>query len=162
VRPLAFCLTLLVLTSACETSTDNLIGIGGGGSSITQADVAGNWSFSVTKTTTLACTGGALADGQVVTTAVALATNGTVDASTSIWQNQSSGLLGPLAGAVRFSDGFADFTLSLSSGSTKAMELRGTMTTNGNFSGTITDPAPGFSPVFGTSGCEYVATGTKV
>jgi hypothetical protein len=41
------------------------------------------------------------------------------------------------------------------------MELRGTMTSVGTFTGTLTDPAPGFSPMFSVGGCEYTASGTK-
>jgi hypothetical protein len=41
------------------------------------------------------------------------------------------------------------------------MELRGTMTATSTFTGTLTDPAPGFSPMFSVGGCEYSTSGTK-
>jgi hypothetical protein len=41
------------------------------------------------------------------------------------------------------------------------MELQGTMSAAGSFTGTLTDPAAGFSQVFGTGGCEYTASGIK-
>ncbi|HST08648.1 MAG TPA: hypothetical protein VLJ83_10780, partial [Gemmatimonadaceae bacterium] len=65
-KPMSFGLILLILTSACETSTDSIFGVGGGGGTVTQAQVAGDWSFTLTKTATLPCTGGALVDGQVI------------------------------------------------------------------------------------------------
>ena len=161
-RPLSFCLILLVLTSACETSTDSIFGIGGnGGGAVTQAQVAGNWSFTLTKTATLPCTGGSLADGQVITAHIDLGSDGTLNATTSSWENPPSTLVRPLSGAVRFTDGFTDLTFSSSSGSASAMELRGTASSNATFSGTLTDPAPGFSPIFSVGGCEYTATGAK-
>lgn len=160
-KPMAFCLIMLILTSACETSTDSIFGIGGGGGTVTQAQVAGDWSFTLTKTATLPCTGGALVDGQVITTHVDIGTDGTLNATTSSWENPPSTLVRPLSGAVRLTDGFSDLILSSSSGSGSAMELRGTIGSSGTFSGTMTDPAAGFTPVFGSGGCEYAASGTK-
>jgi hypothetical protein len=154
-------MSLLILTSACETSTDTLFGTGGGGGSVTQAEVAGNWSFTLTKTTTLACTGGALSNGQVITTQMDVGSDGTLNTATSVWEDPPDNLAHPLSGAIRFTDGVADLILPVSPGSGSAMELRGTFSANSSFSGTLTDPAAGFTPVFGTSGCEYTASGTK-
>lgn len=159
-RRIVLCLILLVFSSACENTTDNIFGVGGGGNAVTQALASGNWSLTLQRTTTLACTG-ALANGQILTVHLDVAADGTMTASTSTWQNPPTTLLRPVTGSVRFSDGFTDLFLSSSGGSSAAMELRGTMTSNASFSGTLTDPAPGFSPVFGTSGCEYTASGTK-
>jgi hypothetical protein len=161
VRPLALCLILLAFTSACETTTDSIFGIGGGGGAVTQAQVAGNWTFTLTRTTTLACTGGALTDGQVITAHIDVGSDGTLNSTTSSWENPPSTFVRPLSGAVRFTDGVTDLVLTSSAGSNSAMELRGTVSSNTTFSGTLTDPAAGFSPMFGTSGCEYTATGTK-
>lgn len=159
---IATCLTLLVIATACETSTDNLIGIGGGGGgAVTQAQVAGDWSFTVRKTTTLPCTGGSLADGQILTSHLDAGSDGTINAGTSNWQNPPTTLIRPLSGAVRLTDGFTDLILSASAGSASAMELRGTLASSGTFTGTVTDPGPGFTPMFGSSGCEYTAAGTK-
>ena len=161
-RSLAICLTLLFLSAGCENSTDPIIGIGGnGGGTITQAQAAGSWSFTVRKTATLPCSGGSLPDNQIITAQLNVLADGTVSASTSSWQNPPTGIVRPLSGVVRFSDGFADLLLSASSGSASAMELRGTITATSTFTGTITDPAPGSSPVFSSGGCEYTATGTK-
>ena len=161
-RSIAICLGLLLLSAACENSTDSLIGIGGpGGGTITQAQAAGSWSFSVRKTATLPCTGGSLPDNQIITAQLSVLADGTVSPTTSTWQNPPTGVVRPLSGVVRFSDGFADLILSASSGSTSAMELRGTITATSTFTGTLTDPAPGSSPVFSVGGCEYTATGTK-
>lgn len=161
-RSIVLCLAVLVSTAACETSTDNLIGIGGnGGGAVTQAQAAGDWSFTVTKTTTLACSGGSLADGQVLTAHLDVLTDGTLNATTSSWQNPPTTLIRPLTGTVRFADGFSDLFFSSSSGSASAMELRGTVSSSGTFTGTLTDPAPGFSPMFSVSGCEYSTSGSK-
>lgn len=160
-RAITFCLTLAVLITACETSGDPLIGIGGnGGGAITQAQAIGDWSFSVRKTSTLPCTGGSLADGQVLTAHLDVLSDGTVNGSTSSWQNPP-GTVHPLSGLVRFTDGSVDFTFGASSGSGSAMELIGTISATNTFTGTLTDPAPGFSPVYSAGGCEYTTTGTK-
>ncbi len=162
VRPMALCLIVLGLTAACETTTDPIFGDpGGGGAAITQAQAAGDWSFTVRPNTTLPCTGGSLADGTVLLAHFDVLGDGTLNAATSIWQNPPTAVVRPLSGSVRLTDGFADAFFSSSSGSTSAMELRGTITTTATFSGTLTDPAPGFSPIFSVSGCQYNATGTK-
>jgi hypothetical protein len=157
VRSTVLCLTLVVSLTACETSTDDLIGIGGGGG-ITAGQAAGNWSFTVHPTSTLSCTSGSLADGQVLTASLDVLSDGTLSA-TSFWQNPPTTVVRPLTGAVNLSSGFADLFMVASSGSTASMELRGTMTAAGSFSGTLTDPAPGSFAVFGA--CSYSTTGTK-
>lgn len=153
-------MSLLILASACETSTDTLFGLGGGGGAVTQAEVAGNWTFTLTRTTTLACTG-ALSSGKTITTQMDVGSDGTLNTATSVWENPPDNLAHPISGAVRFTDGVADLILSASPGSAAAMELQGTFSANSSFSGTLTDPAAGSSPVFGTSGCQYTASGTK-
>jgi hypothetical protein len=161
-RTIGFCLAVLVSTGACENSAGTLIGIGGqGGGAITQTQAAGDWSFTVRKTTTLACSGGSLADGQVLTVHMDVLSDGSLNATTSSWQNPPTTVIRPLSGSVRFTDGFADLFLSSATGSASGMELRGTIGSNGTFSGTLTDPAPGFSPMFSAGGCEYSTNGTK-
>jgi hypothetical protein len=161
-RSIVFSFAVLVSTAACETSADSLIGItGNGGGAITQTQAAGDWSFTVRKTTTLSCSGGSLADGQVLTAHMDVLSDGSLNGPTSSWQNPPTTIVRPLTGSVRLTDGFTDLFLSSSSGSGSAMELRGTLTSNGTFSGTLTDPAPGFSPMFSVGGCEYTTAGTK-
>ena len=144
-RPIALALTLLVLTAACETSTDPLLfGIGGtGGGAVTQTQATGDWSFTVRKTSTLACTGGLLADGSLLTAHFDVLADGTINTSTSSWQNPPTAVVFPLSGAVALSDGSADLIFSAGSGSGSGMELRGTITPTGTFTGTLTDPAAG-------------------
>jgi hypothetical protein len=160
VRRIVFCLSLLVLASACETTTDSIFGVPGGSGAVSQSQAAGNWVFTLQRTSTLACNGG-LANGQLVTAHLDVGADGTVNTGTSTWQNPPTTLVRPISGTIRFTDGFTDLFLSSSSGSASAMELRGTMSSSATFSGTLTDPAPGSSPIFGTSGCEYTASGTK-
>lgn len=162
-RPIALALTLLVLTAACETSTDPLLfGIGGtGGGAVTQTQATGDWSFTVRKTSTLACTGGLLADGSLLTAHFDVLADGTINTSTSSWQNPPTAVVFPLSGAVALSDGSADLIFSAGSGSGSGMELRGTITPTGTFTGTLTDPAAGLSPMFSAAGCEYTTSGTK-
>jgi len=157
VRPTLFCLALLA-TAACENSTSTLIGLGGsGGGAVTQTEAAGNWSFTVRKTTTLPCTGGSLADGQVLAAHLNVLADGTLSAST--WQIPPSASANSVTGTVRLTDGFTD--LILSGSTTTGMELRGTMSATSTFTGTLTDPAPGLSPMFSVGGCEYSTSGTK-
>jgi len=162
VRSIVACLTLLTVAAACETSTDPFIGLtGGGGGAVTQAQASGDWSFTVRKTTTLPCTGGSLPDGQLLTAHLDVLTDGTLNGTTSSWQNPPTSVVRPISGTVRLSDGFTDLFMSSSIGSGAGMELRGTMTSTGTFTGTLTDPAPGFSPMFSAGGCEYSASATK-
>ena len=159
IRLVASCLLVIAVSTACENSTDPLLGFpGGGGGAVTRADASGRWSLSLTKTTTLACSGAVLADGSLIVLNLTVQSDGTA-ATTSTWRNPSSGSLLPLTGTVSFADGTTD--LVLSGGGSTAMEVRGTISSAGTFNGTITDPAPGFTPVYGTSGCQYNAPGSK-
>jgi hypothetical protein len=157
VRSTIVCLTLLVSLAGCETSTDPFIGFGGDGA-ITATQAAGNWSFTVQRTTT-PCASGSLVNGQLLTAQLDVLADGTIATATSAWQNPPSNLVRPVSGAVTLSTGFVSLIMAATTGSSSAMELRGTMTSAGAFSGTLTDPAPGFFPVFG--GCSYTASGTK-
>jgi len=158
VRRIVLLLTLLVSVAACETSTDPFIGFGGT-PGITQSQADGNWSFTVQQTSTLGCTSGSLANGQVLTATLDVLADGTLAASTSNWQNPPTTVVRPISGAINLTTGLADFFMAAASGSSAAMELRGTMTSVGSFSGTLTDPAPGSFSVFGA--CSYTATGSK-
>lgn len=161
-RRIILALALLGPTAACENSTDTLIGVGGGGGgAITPTQAAGDWSFTVRKTTTLSCSGGAMADGQVLTAHLDILTDGSVNGSTSSWQNPPTTVVRPLAGSVRLTDGFSTLILSSGAGSPAGMELRGTISTSGTFTGTLTDPGPGLSPMFSAGGCEYSTSGAK-
>lgn len=156
-RPTLFCLTLLLSVAACESSTDPFIGLGGA-PGITQAQATGNWSFTVQQTSTLGCTSGSLASGQVLTASLNVSADGTL-AATSSWQNPPTTVVRPLSGVISLGTGITDLFMAASSGSSGVMELRGTMTSNGSFTGTLTDPAPGSFQVFGA--CSYTATGSK-
>jgi hypothetical protein len=161
-RPIAFVFAVLVSTAACETSTDPIIGITGNpGGAVTQAEASGSWSFTLRKTTTLPCTGGSLADGQVILATLDVQTDGTVSA-TSRWGTSPSTSTGPVTGTVTLSTGHAVLTLAAGVGNTSAMDLVGDMGPSGSFSGTVTDPRAGFTPMFSSGGCEYTANGTKV
>ena len=151
------CLTLLVSLAACETSVDGLIGIPGGGG-LTAAQASGNWSFTVQRTSALACTSGSLANGQVLTARLDVLSDGTL-ATTSFWQNPPTTLVRPLTGSVALGSGLIDVFMFASTGSTGAMELQGTLTAGGSFSGTLSDPAAGSFQVFGA--CSYTVAGTK-
>ena len=157
VRPAILCLTLLVSLSACETSTEPFPGFGDDGS-ITATQAAGNWSFTVQRTSTLGCTSGSLANGQTLTAQLTVLSDGTVTTG-STWQNPPSTQPRPVSGSVTLSSGFADLFLAASPGSSAAMEMRGTINSAGGFVGTLTDPAPGSFQVFGA--CSYTASGSK-
>lgn len=156
-RSTLFCLTLVVSLAACETSIDSLIGTPGGGD-LTAAQATGNWSFTVQRTSALACTSGSLANGQVLTARLDVLSDGTL-ATTSFWQNPPTTLVRPLTGSVALASGLIDLFMSASAGSSAAMELQGTMTAAGSFSGTLSDPAAGSFQVFGA--CSYTVAGTK-
>jgi len=157
VRQILLCLSLLFFVSACETTTDPFFGFGGT-PGLTQAQASGNWSFTLQRTSTLGCTGGSLANGQVLTAILNVQTDGTL-ASTSSWQNPPTTVVRPLSGAINLGTGSTDLFMTAASGSSGAMELQGTMTSGGSFTGSLTDPAPGSFQVFGA--CAYTASGTK-
>ena len=154
-RSIAIALSLIVLTAGCEQSKDPfLFGIGGSGG-LTQTQAAGNWSFVVTQSA-LACASGSLATGQAVTTHLDVLADGTLSTA-SFWQNPLSSSSLSISGSITLGTGITDLFLASSAGA--EMELRGTMTSTGTFTGTLTDPAAGFLPVF--SACGYTTTGTK-
>ena len=154
-RSIAIVLSLVFLTAACEQSKDPfLFGIGGSGG-LTQAQAAGNWSFVVTQSS-LACASGSLANGQAITTNLDVLADGTLSTS-SFWQSPLSTASLSLTGSVTLGTGITDLFLTSTAGA--EMELRGTVTSTGTFTGTLTDPAAGFLPVF--SACAYTVTGTK-
>jgi hypothetical protein len=159
VRSIVFCLALLVSSAGCENSPNPFIGTDGGGGLLTSTQAYGNWSITVQRTTNLPCTGG-LTNGQVIIAHLDVLTDGTL-ATTSSWQNPVSGAVLSLSGTVSLTNGAIDLTFGATVGS--AMELfPGTMTAGGAITGaTLTDPAAGFSQVFGTDGCQYTATATK-
>jgi hypothetical protein len=155
VRSIAIVLSLVVLTAACEQSKDPfLFGIGGSGG-LTQAQAGGNWSFVVTQSS-LACASGSLATGQAIATNLDVLADGTLSTS-SFWQSPLSTASLSLSGTVTLGTGITDLFLTSTAGA--EMELRGTVTSTGTFTGTLTDPAAGFLPVF--SACAYTVTGTK-
>lgn len=157
-RRLLLCLTLVAVT-ACEGTTDPFGGIiTGGGGAITPAQASGNWSFALQRTATFPCTS-ALANGQVIVAHVDVLSDGSLN-TTSTWLNPISSAVEPLDGAVTLTNGVVGFTFSISTST--AMELTGTMSSAGTFTGgTLRDPAPGFFQVFGTDGCQYSVTGVK-
>jgi hypothetical protein len=158
-RPLMFSFAILIATTGCETSTDPIIGTDGGGGALTVAQVTGNWSITLQRTSALPCTG-ALASGSVIPTHIEVLSDGSIT-TPSNWQNPVSGAFQTLSGSVNMTTGAVD--LIFGAGVSTAMELfPGTMTTNGTITGgTITDPAAGFSQAFGSGGCQYTATGSK-
>ena len=156
-RPAIFCLTILVSLSACENSTDPFIGFDGGGA-ITAAQATGNWSFTVQRTDPVTCAGASLANGSVLLARLDVLSDGTLGA-TSNWRESPTGLVRPLSGAVTLSSGTTTLIMSGSGGSSSAMDLVGTMTAAGTFTGTLRDPRAGSFPVFGD--CGYTATGGK-
>lgn len=158
-RRIFLCLTLAGV-AACESTTDPFGGIiSGGGGAVTSAQASGNWSFTVQRTTTFPCTS-ALASGQVITTSVDVLTDGSLN-TTSSWLNPvSAGVVETLNGAVTLTNGLVDFVFSVNSST--AMELTGTMSASGAFTGgTLRDPAPGSFQVFGSDGCQYTVAGVK-
>lgn len=158
-RRLVLCLTTMVLLSACENSADTLGGIINSGGALTAAQATGNWSFTLSRTSTLACSPPALASGVVISSHLDVLSDGTV-ATTSSWQNPISGVVEPLSGSVDLTNGATLLTFAISANA--AMELvPGTMTSSGTVGGTLTDPAAGLSPVFASDGCQYSVSGVK-
>lgn len=160
-RRLVLCLTTIVLFGACETSTDPFGGFINGGGAITQAQATGNWSFAVQRTTTFPACTNPLADGSAIAAHMNVGTDGVL-AGTSSWVNPISGAVQALSGSVDLTNGASILHFAAPAvRSTAQMEITGTMTASGTFTGTLRDPEPGFSQVFGTGGCEYSVGGIK-
>ena len=158
-KRLVLCLTTMVLFAACENSTDPLGGFLGGGGALTQAQATGNWSLTVQQTTTFPACANPLANGSVITAHLDVGSDGVL-AGTSSWLNPISTVVLPLTGSVNLTNGATD--LHFAGGVAGAqMELLGTMTASGTLTGTLRDPEPGFTQVFGTGGCEYTVSGIR-
>lgn len=165
-KRIVYVVALAALATGCDATTDPIGGIGGpggGGGAITQLQATGDWSITLRRTTTLSCTGGSLPDNQILLLHLDVVSNGTLTTATSTWRASPSATVRALAGTVTFSNGLTNLTLYASATNTSSgMELRGTLTAAGNFTGgTVTDPDPGLTPVFSGNGCEYSATGVK-
>lgn len=160
-KRLVLCLTMTVLLAACENSTDPLGGFLGGGGALTQAQANGNWLFAVQRTNTFPACTNPLADGTQITANLVVLSSGTLD-PTSSWLNPFSTAVQPLSGSVDLTNGASllHFAAPAVSG-TAQMEITGTMTASGRLTGTLRDPEPGFSQVFGTGGCEYSVSGIR-
>jgi len=156
-----FMAALAAIVAGCEGTTDPIGGIGGGGGggSITQAQATGDWTFTLDRTSA-SCATGSLPDNQVIFAHLDVFNNGTLTVATSNWQASPSTTFRGLDGTMRFTDGFGNLILRGSTTNT-GMELRGTFTSGGAFSGTVSDPAAGLFPVFGSGACEYTATGVR-
>jgi hypothetical protein len=159
VRRLVLCLTAIVLFGACENSTNLLEGILGGGGTLTQAQATGNWSLTVQRTTTFPACTNPLANGSVITTRLDVGTDGVL-AGTSSWVDPLSATVLLLTGSVNLTNGATDLHFAGGTGSAQ-MELLGTMTASGTISGTLRDPEPGFTQVYGTGGCEYTVSAVR-
>jgi len=151
---------------ACETSTEASFGTGGGtlppALGLTAAQASGAWSFTLRRTSNgFDCPNGGLLEGQVLTTQMVVGSDGVLSVN-SLWQNPPSTLVRPLSGQVRLPDGLTDILFRAGgTNASAAMRLQGAMASTGTFTGTMTDPAPGFNPVFSISGCFYNVTGTR-
>jgi hypothetical protein len=152
----------VMVLAGCETTTDPLFGeLGGGAGAITPTQASGNWTFTLQQTTTLPACSAPLANSQIIISRLDVSATGTLN-TTSSWANPISGAVDPLSGTVVLTSGITDlFFTAPEVRSDAQMELRGTMTASGGFNGTLTDPEPGFSQVFGTGGCEYTVSGIK-
>jgi hypothetical protein len=105
VRRVVLCLTTIGLFGACETSTDPFGGfINGGGGALTQAQVTGNWSFAVQRTTTFPACTNPLADGTPIAARVDVATDGVL-VGTSSWLDPIIGGSHALSGSVNLTNG---------------------------------------------------------
>jgi hypothetical protein len=159
VKRLVLFLTAIVVFGACETSANPLEAILGGGGALTQAQATGNWSLTLTTTTTFPACTNPLANSSLISTHLDVGTDGVLTASSS-WLDPIASVVRILSGSVNLTNGATDLHFAGSSTSAQ-MELVGTMTASGTLSGTLRDPEPGFTQVFGTGGCEYTVSGIR-
>ena len=165
-RRILYAMAMTALLGGCEASTDPLDGVGGGppgSGAITQAQATGDWTFTLDRTSA-SCSAGSLPDNQVLVAHLDVISNGgntgSLLGTTSGWSAFPSTTVRGLDGTLRFNDGFGNLILRGTANGT-GMELRGTFTSTGSFSGTVSDPAAGLLPVFGSGACSYNAAGVK-
>lgn len=93
------------------------------------------------------------------------AANGALTSGTNAWtNNESFGFFRPLGGTVDLTTGDAEFHMWADGSHDAAMIFSGTLDADGSLQGTVTDPMPGFSPIFHFSGdpiCTGQATGQR-
>ncbi len=120
--------------------------------------MSGEWTFVLDRTTAT-CPSGSLPDNQVLLAHLDVLSNGSLTTVTSNWQ-APPGVIRGLDGGVSFTTGFATLILRGSASNT-AMELAGTFTSDGDFTGGLSDPRAGSFPVFSSGSCAYTVTGVR-
>lgn len=149
-----------VAVIGCGFSSD-LAGLGQTGQklAITPAQAGGTWNFTLIRDVT-ACSGGGAPNGSVVVARFEFAQDGTIVEGGSFWRVAASTAMRPITGSVRLSDATLDLRL-IGDVAEAGSRLTGLMDKAGTFTGRIADPAPGLTPVFGATPCDYTVTGTK-
>lgn len=141
-----FPLVGVALLLACGSNT--------GPSGLTAATVTGTWDLNVT-----GCLTGDLP------VRLSAASDGALTSAVNAWTNDESlGFFRPLDGTVTLSSGAAEFHMWSDAQHTDALLFTGTLTSAGALSGTVTDPMPGYGPIFHFSGgaiCTAAATGHR-
>jgi hypothetical protein len=124
-------------------------------SDLTAADVAGIWDFTAN-----ACFSGSLP------VRLNPASDGSLAGFQNNWTTSEAtiGFILPLDGSVDFSSAGIQMNLWADNDHTQGMVITGTMTSDGLFAGSVTDPNPGFAPLFHPTGsppCLGTVNGTK-
>jgi hypothetical protein len=126
---------LLALTLGCGGSDDN----GTGPNGLSPALVSGTWDISVT---------GCLSDNLPVR--LSADDDGSLTSAENVWTYPGAQFEfdRPLDGRVDLETGAAEFHLWSSDLLTAALLFVGTLSADGSLTGDITDPLPGYIPVF--------------
>ena len=142
-----FALSLLIAVGCSESS---------GPDALAPEDIRGLWAIPLTKTANCSTNG----SPNTVTVYLQMDVETDGDAAGSRFGfSEATAASRLVTGTVDLRSGELDFILRHISGNA-ASHLYGTLTKEGEFSGTFVDPALGFQPQITLVGCEYSAVGT--
>lgn len=147
-RPALTPLLAIALISACGSDEH--------GSAVDVSVVSGVWTVTVADRSS-ACDGVDTGGTYYFEVPKSLPQTGSTAYVNGTWGSDTAGQVDSLTGNVDLSTGTVFFRLwktTLVSGA----QLDGTLTHTGEFTGTLTDPAPGYQPIFVTTTCVFPAT----
>ncbi len=137
----------LVLLLACGGDST-------GSSELAASDVSGTWDLNAT-----GCLNGDLP------VKLSASSSGALTSAVNTWTNDESfGFFRPLEGTVDLSSGAAEFHMWADGSHNAAVLFVGTLHSDGSLTGTVSDPMPGYGPIFHLSGgpaCTSDVTGHR-
>lgn len=148
-RPPRTPLLALLLLAACGADEH--------GASVDVSVVSGVWTVTVADRSS-ACDGVDTGGTFYLKVPSGLPQTGSTAYVNGTWGSDTAGQADSLTGNVDLSTGVVFLRLWKVQGSSGA-QLDGTLAHTGDFTGTLTDPAPGYQPILVTTSCVFPASG---